>query len=799
MHEHTTHTTHMIAIMKAVIKRKLLSCSNVAINMSMPTCTSPLLLCFLVFSLLPSKDAVVSSYSTTSTSTTTTILFTSFRPVARTTKTTQLHHSIYQGGGGRGGSGKSKTSSDVHKNSFNSIYRRGDEILSELSVMPNDNQFYDGYEEFIRNLQQDLDNDSFDIYDHDDDGGGGDVVDVVDVVDGDVAINLENNHIQDGGGGDEANLDSVAGPNEEFKPQSRIDKRKTMQRQKRSHTNNYNKRKIPRYKRDMNDDFSKTVDEATVATLIVERSKAQRDRDYVKADAILHELNNTHGVYVWDKDRLWSASPIAPSRRFRSKREDFDKNSGGRYDSIGSSNNRFGRYGHDYVQIGNEIDLEICKLELHDIHSLLAKRLEFKLIRQYNEADKIQSELYDNGVRVHDKLKQWRADGGIFADVEAMLSNKQYTINKHSDPTEDASIIEKVEERIEAWTSSRQRGDYKKADRIRQELWEEFRVAVDDKTRTYSIGGDFGPDGTFYWTDQGPINPRREQNMAKKDWRKAGMYSKSKRSEPLNHQDDEEEVWNLIHDRLEAKRVNDFDVADLIRDHLYKEYRISVDDQLRQWSVGGEFEHEATNAVQGSSPTTLDGKLDSAFVRIYHQRGGQGHLSEKEIALVKAMVKRRTEEMARYNQKAVESIRIGLKQKFYVIIDDVNGEWHVRGNAFVKSPKLEVIPGIVKRSMIEIETLIRERSQAKGEGDFGRADEIRNDLLETYGITLDDRLKEWTVIGDPAKEEISTTGDETINLLSSLTVKTLREKLRSAGLPVSGKKAELIDRLVNHI
>ena len=227
MHEHTTHTTQMIAIMKAVIKRKLLSCSNVAINMSMPTCTSPLLLCFLVFSLLPSKDAVVSSYSTTSTSTTTTILFTSFRPVARTTKTTQLHHSIYQGGGGRGGSGKSKTSSDVHKNSFNSIYRRGDEILSELSVMPNDNQFYDGYEEFIRNLQQDLDNDSFDIYDHDDDGGGGDVVDVVDVVDGDVAINLENNHIQDGGGGggDEANLDSDAGPNEEFKPQSRIDKR----------------------------------------------------------------------------------------------------------------------------------------------------------------------------------------------------------------------------------------------------------------------------------------------------------------------------------------------------------------------------------------------------------------------------------------------------------------------------------------------------------------------------------------------------------------------------------------------
>ena len=230
------------------------------------------------------------------------------------------------------------------------------------------------------------------------------------------------------------------------------------------------------------------------------------------------------------------------------------------------------------------------------------------------------------------------------------------------------------------------------------------------------------------------------------------MYSKSIHSEALNNKDDEEEVWNLIHDRLEARRVKDFDVADLIRDHLYKVYRVSVDDQLRQWSVGGLFEHNATSAVRSASPTTSDGNIGSSFVRVYNQRGGNGHLSDKEVLLVKALIERRAEETARYNLKAAESIRIGLKKKFYVIVDDMNGEWHVRGNDFILSNGVNPIPETISASMIEIEALIRERSQARGEGDFKRADEIRSDLFECYGVILDDRLKEWSIVDYEGKE-----------------------------------------------
>jgi len=665
---------------------------------------------------------------------------------------------------------------------------------STLRVLPNDNQFYDGYEDFIRDLQEDLDNDIYDIYENDN------------VIQESVTSPLA------------TKVSSVASSS----PSSyKRGGKKTSKNRRRK-----NKSNIIKYKRDPNDDMSQQVKTEEVEALIKERTKAQKIRDYTKADEILHNLNNEYNVYVWDKDRLWSASAIAPSRRYNS-------NSG--------QGRTFGRNGHDYKQIGNGINDEVCTLSLDKIHSLLAKRLEHKLVKQYRKADEVQRHLYENGVRVHDKLKQWRADGGIFEDIESKFSAKEYTMNKYSELIEDSNIIKEVETIVNEWVSIRNKMDYKNADRIRQELWDKHRVAVDDKSKTWSHGGDFGPNGTFRWTDNGPINPRRNQERAKRDWRKVGMYSKSEYSEAIENPDDEEEVWNLIHDRLEARRVKDYDVADLIKDHLYQEYQVSVDDQLRQWSVGGEFEETSKQSIRLKSPTSADGKVKSTYLRAYNRRGGQGNLSKKHVALVEAMIKRRSEEMARYNQQAADSIRNGLKRKYHVVIDDMNGEWHARGNNYTVSPQLEdSMPPHIKLARKEIEMLIRERSQAKGEKDYSRADEIRSDLLDIYGVRLDDRLKEWSILKhDPSitshgsvqsatKEEDSTVNNHVqegwgmnvqLNIdevddfdckneaqtfpdeektLESLTVTKLREELKSAGLPINGRKADLIQRLIEH-
>ena len=138
--------------------------------------------------------------------------------------------------------------------------------------MPQDDMFYDGYDDFIRNIEQDLNNNSFDIYKDKEDSSASS---------------------QGGKAGTNAN--------------GRL--AKSQQRSKR-------KRK-PAYERDPTDDMSRSVNEQEVMRLIVQRSKAQQDRNFVLADDILDELNNVHEVYVWDRDGLWSCSSIAPGRRFK--------------------------------------------------------------------------------------------------------------------------------------------------------------------------------------------------------------------------------------------------------------------------------------------------------------------------------------------------------------------------------------------------------------------------------------------------------------------------------------------------
>jgi cysteinyl-tRNA synthetase len=360
----------------------------------------------------------------------------------------------------------------IHKNNHNPIHYSNRNIIpSELSVLPNDNQFYDGYEEFIRNLQQDLENDSFDIY-------------------------YDNNNIHNS---DDNREDRIQDDDNEINPKKNGKKisstSSTKSKRKRNTVSSPPKTTsftpstpLPKYKRDKNDDkkLLQPDEYKQITSLIKERSLAQRERNYQKADDILYELNNVHGIYVWDKDRLWSVSAIAPSRRYRNVSD-----GGGGVNSNSNyvlDTNRFGKNGHDYIQIGDGIDKNICQLELHEIHKLLSKRLEYKLLKQYNKADEIQSQLYDNGVRVHDKLKQWRCDGGIFADVEGLLSDREYTINQFSDPVEDDLLVKAIEDMVREWGMMKKKCNYYEADRIRQVLWDQYRVAVDDKSRTWSYG-----------------------------------------------------------------------------------------------------------------------------------------------------------------------------------------------------------------------------------------------------------------------------------------------------------------------
>ncbi len=149
-----------------------------------------------------------------------------------------------------------------------------------------------------------------------------------------------------------------------------------------------------------------------------------------------------------------------------------------------------------------------------------------------------------------------------------------------------------------------------------------------------------------------------------------------------------------------------------------------------------------------------------------------------------------------------------------------------------------------------IQDQLQERLQLKNEKQYEAADEIRDELQARFGVTVDDRMQEWnievdqfTVVnnnrrptdfnerqeqnlppsyslneeysdddnadGDEADDDFNdsfaavfdsesgiTASTSTDGMdLETLTIPELKEQLRALGLPVSGKKSELIERL----
>lgn len=171
-------------------------------------------------------------------------------------------------------------------------------------------------------------------------------------------------------------------------------------------------------------------------------------------------------------------------------------------------------------------------------------------------------------------------------------------------------------------------------------------------------------------------------------------------------------------------------------------------------------------------------------------------------------------------------------------------EWRVISDDYVMSQGNGGSTDVDIETVDYIQRRLKERSEFKKNRDFDAADEIRDDLRDNYGVSIDDRTREWSVkkiseysvVGEyePPRErrfrtplpdgiteddddnddmegengaysEAAGSGDESMadtsydskedDDLSGLTVPELKERLREAGLPVSGRKAELIERL----
>jgi cysteinyl-tRNA synthetase len=215
---------------------------------------------------------------------------------------------------------------------------------------------------------------------------------------------------------------------------------------------------------------------------------------------------------------------------------------------------------------------------------------------------------------------------------------------------------------------------------------------------------------------------------------------------------------------------------------------------LQEWAVGNVISKDAKSV-----------KPNGVFTRT-----GGGELSEEEEETILALLKDRDFAKCEKDYAVADSIRERLNVEFQVQVDDINREWHVVTSEYVQA-----------RDSVEVEASVQEyissqvakRAVAKLNKEYDVADEIRDELETEYNVRIDDRVKVWSVQNAPSRQSDPESGDlenvtdieeseplfENISEedLQALTVPELKERLKAAGKPVSGRKAELIERLVD--
>jgi cysteinyl-tRNA synthetase len=547
------------------------------------------------------------------------------------------------------------------------------------------------------------------------------------------------------------------------------------------------------YERDSSDSSNVNMD--VVDRMMSQRLTARKTGQFEQADAIRDELLRDHGVMIRDKERTWRSgcSESGSGRNFSrgGRGGDRDGGRGGRGGG-GAPRGRgknFGPNGHDY-NLSEDAGPSVSALPEPEIHRLMAERLQCKLSRDFQVADSIQEQLFSAGVMVHDARKEWRADGQSFGNDDNDFSkpgrergsradrNRPYEMSPES---EEASDVEAIQALIAERVKAKMERVYSLADNIRDELRDMHNVMVDDRLRMWSVGGDFGT----------PSNTRAPP----------GPYMMSPASESP---EDAGEVQRLVEARDQARADRDFSMADNIRDDLM-ERNIEIDDRTRQWAVGGRF---ANRPMGGGGP-------GGAFSRV-----GGGTLSEEDLELIDSLLVERDGYKRDREFGKADRIRDRLTDQFAVRIDDRSKEWHVVSNEYTPSQGSASLDDATHKY---IEEQVNKRAVAKLNKDYEVADAIRDELMDDYQVSIDDRVKEWTALAavgdsevavdandveveiegaadnnDDDEEEVeapapSANGSED---LKSLTVVELKERLRAAGLPVSGNKGELIERLV---
>jgi len=416
---------------------------------------------------------------------------------------------------------------------------------------------------------------------------------------------------------------------------------------------------------------------------------------------------------------------------------------------------------------------------------------------------------------------------------------------------DDTSIYvdtETVERLLGERLKCRKTGDFDRADGIRDELLVEYGVTIWDKERVWTTnrnrrGGSnrHGNNGR-YGRERSTPTRRRDFGPKGHDYRMIGGPIDESRCSIT-----EDQIDQLIAERLRFKMSRNFREADAIQDALIGQ-GIYINDGFKEWRGDGDDWGQGT---RGSNRRSDGGEFR---VREYSHRGPGMGLSTDEKELISGLVAKRAQAKATRDYDLADSIREQLTSDYTVTVDDKKCQWSLINEEYIYISSDTDTPNPLPDDVIEnIQNQLADRSIAKQRRDFRTADAIRDSLNEEYNVEINDREKEWTItalddeddddyllsLGYVEEDEVSEDDDDDdeeeydneeyddedeeeedivseleddedmeedeeingntiaadIESLNALTVPQLKDKLRDVGLPVSGRKSELIERL----
>lgn len=233
-------------------------------------------------------------------------------------------------------------------------------------------------------------------------------------------------------------------------------------------------------------------------------------------------------------------------------------------------------------------------------------------------------------------------------------------------------------------------------------------------------------------------------------------YNLCSQAGPISSHLSEKAIHSKVAERLSAKMNRDFGTADRVQLELAEE-GVFVNDRTKEWRADG------VRFIDPSEGRRTPSDRDRPYVQ---SRYSQSLSENAEFTLmrIEELVTERTQCKKDRKFTKADSIQEALEKACDVVIDDRIREWSIGGSfgrdadlkrahnealknrSYAKSSaSLELPDGVTQN---DVQARVDARTGARTNRQYKESDALRDEILEEFGVVIDDTIKMWSVGGD---------------------------------------------------